>query len=218
MSHFTVLVIVPEGTEQDKVEDEVTRLLAPYDENIEVDSYDTPCHCVGMAALRRAREQADKAVGTMESLRKSFVKPGDGYGPETQAAWTAHIKPYVDIEAAFLVAQPDCEKPNPECDECKGTGLRQTTYSPKSKWDWWQLGGRWQGDLTDDNRDIFQMMELRRDWSVYAIVTPDGEWHAKGDMGWWGMSSNEVKDWNAAQYEIASAYPKCFGALVDAHI
>lgn len=31
-------------------------------------------------------------------------------------------------------------------------------------------------------------------FSTYAVVTPDGEWHQKGQMGWWGMSSETPEE------------------------
>ena len=37
-------------------------------------------------------------------------------------------------------------------------------------------------------------------FSTYAVVLPTGEWIGKGDMGWWGMSSEtpeEAKAWEA---------------------
>lgn len=30
---------------------------------------------------------------------------------------------------------------------------------------------------------------------TYAVVTPDGEWHAPGEVGWWGMSTDSAEDW-----------------------
>ena len=33
---------------------------------------------------------------------------------------------------------------------CAGTGRVTTTYSPKSQWDWYEIGGRWTGELVDD--------------------------------------------------------------------
>lgn len=26
-------------------------------------------------------------------------------------------------------------------------------------------------------------------FSTYAVITPDGEWHAKGEMGWFGLGT-----------------------------
>ena len=124
------------------------------------------------------------------------------------------------------------------------------TFNPDAKWDWYQIGGRWQGSLilkqgktgfkgtpsllTEPSehydgayvRDIdFERMrewkrktltpykEIQKDpfWTeeridatyrnedeyirrcttfhTYAVVTPDGEWHAVGEMGWFGFSS-----------------------------
>jgi hypothetical protein len=28
----------------------------------------------------------------------------------------------------------------------------------------------------------------------YALVTPDGEWHGQGKMGWWGTSEDDESD------------------------
>lgn len=32
---------------------------------------------------------------------------------------------------------------------CGGTGVNPTTYNPDSKWDWYSIGGRWDGNLTE---------------------------------------------------------------------
>lgn len=36
-----------------------------------------------------------------------------------------------------------------ECESCKGTGVYKTTYNPDSRWDWYSVGGRWSGALSD---------------------------------------------------------------------
>ncbi|MDX1934004.1 MAG: hypothetical protein SFU56_15495 [Capsulimonadales bacterium] len=37
------------------------------------------------------------------------------------------------------------EVPDPACEDCAGTGRYITTVNPESKWDWWQIGGRFTG-------------------------------------------------------------------------
>lgn len=93
-----------------------------------------------------------------------------------------------------------------------------STYNPKSKWDWYAIGGRWHGDLTEDGRNVFPLTDLASDWSTYAIVTPDGEWHSRGRMGWFACSTDEDDQWDAKRYELASAFPDHVGVLVDLHI
>lgn len=54
----------------------------------------------------------------------------------------------------------------------------------------------------------------------YAIVR-DGKWHARGDMGWWGMSSNEKdeQEWCAFVQDVyAQLAPDTLLTAVDCHI
>ena len=58
----------------------------------------------------------------------------------------------------------------------------------------------------------------RRAWVPYAIVH-DGRWHAKGDMGWWGVSSNEDGDWVEKARELILGLPSgTLLTVVDCHI
>lgn len=56
--------------------------------------------------------------------------------------------------------------------------------------------------------------------STYAVVK-DGEWYQKGEMGWWGMSSNEMSqdEWNQKFNELIDSVPDdTLFTLIDAHI
>ena len=134
------------------------------------------------------------------------------------AAWRAHIAARVEGEERFLAAHPGKDAADPSCADCDGTGTYTSTYSKASKWDWWVIGGRWSGHLTEDGRNVFPLTDLRPGWSVFAIVTPDGAWHAEADMGWFAITRNEDETWHATQYEIASAFPDHLGTLCDLHV
>lgn len=59
--------------------------------------------------------------------------------------------------------------------------------------------------------------------STYAVVTPDGKWHQKGDMLWFGMSTeteDEALDWDIHYKErfIDTADPDWNLTIVDCHI
>lgn len=61
------------------------------------------------------------------------------------------------------------------------------------------------------------------EFSTYAVLTPDGEWHAPGRMGWWGCSSesgDESKDWYGHYKErfLDTADPDWILTIVDCHI
>lgn len=116
-----------------------------------------------------------------------------------------------------------------------------STYNPNSKWDWWSIGGRWSGAFLNavpvgkakdyftgepftvfgNGVDILRRRDLRRPESPFAILTKNGEWHEKGQMGWFGMASNEAEqsDWDK---QVADILQKVDGkdwlVLVDCHI
>ncbi len=56
--------------------------------------------------------------------------------------------------------------------------------------------------------------------SSYAVVK-DGVWYQKGDMGWWGLSSNEMSDneWNVKFNELIESVPDdTLFTCIDCHI
>lgn len=70
------------------------------------------------------------------------------------------------------------------------------------------------------DRDVYIQREKNRTFATYAIVK-DGKWYAKGDMGWWAVSTNEVdqNDWNQKVMEfIESVDDETLFTLVDCHI
>ena len=61
------------------------------------------------------------------------------------------------------------------------------------------------------------------EFSTYAVITPDGEWHAPGNMGWFGCSSEsaeEFRDWYDHYRErfIESADEDVYLTFIDCHI
>lgn len=213
MSHFLVGVIVPPDT--DDVEDAVENLLSQYDENEEVESYDTECWaCHGTLVVT-------EPCGTCHGA--GFVGGIDNNGVSTQQECP-------ECKGARQVSHP--------CDECHLTGVIESTYNPNSKWDWWIVGGRWDGLVSAKGqrrpssdggfnfepghnspyRNSCLVKQLKPENIPFALVTPDSVWHEKGNMGWWGVVSNENADWNEVAHAILAAYPDHLIVGVDCHI
>lgn len=61
-------------------------------------------------------------------------------------------------------------------------------------------------------------------FQTYAVITPDGVWHAPGEMGWWAMSSetpDQERDWQMDYHErfIKPAIENGWHiTIVDCHI
>ena len=95
-----------------------------------------------------------------------------------------------------------------------------STYNPMSKWDWYEIGGRWRGGIPGNE---VKMSEVNIDTidTPYAFVTTDGEWVERGQMGWFGISSNEMNEdeWDAKFREYLKTLDKdIILTLVDCHI
>lgn len=219
MSHFTVAVI-------HRVNQSVDDLLAPYDEQISVAPY-----------VKYTRHQAI-----------DLVHQWKGY------------EEMPDDEAYACIAE------DYESDE---NGNLLSTYNPNSKWDWYQIGGRWDGELRLKNGDrsneariceidfspdkeaydvaieqwnndfmggfsnkeyfveMYGTAEVYAEsvsaFSTYAVVTPNGVWHEKAEMGWFGMDNatpEDSKNWPLKYYErfVKNADPNLIMTIVDCHI
>ena len=236
MSHFSTLVIVKSGDyNRSAYRGVIEGLLAPYNENLEVPEYYEPCSCRRWAVNSAAYEYADRVVATVEYIREL---PDNS--KEQNNFWQQRRETVQDRIAYDPRYGTDWA--NPECVDCNGTGQRATNYNPKSKWDWFCIAdGRFS---FPDGLHIKPIKELttavfsfdvwpdddpwrfnapigteRRKWYPFAIVTPDGEWHEKGSMGWWAMVSDEKDDWQTIVDSIYEKYAEGYhGIICDLHI
>jgi hypothetical protein len=264
MSHFAVVVLLPRLSET-AMNSEIERLLEPYGERLEVDEYPHVCYCVGNIAKKHGSEMANKLVGRWDDRRESFKQSEDGkafytrlatahaaenwdlyetissegnalyraYNAEFDQNWEETKRDYTEYHSAFAQSEADCEK-------CNGTGFYASTYNQQSKWDWYRVGGRFDGLMTNtpqasDNGfnfdakhetlannsvSVFELLQAAEPFIPYALVTPEGEWIERGQMGWWGMSSGD-KDraaWNSQVKAIYEKFSKFDAVLLDCHI
>jgi hypothetical protein len=250
MTHFPVAVILPKDADQEFADDIVHKLMMPYDEELQVPPYKRRCWCVESKAYAALEAKEDEFDAKIKELRKSFepieesirakypnapkeFDPFDPYLSEDQEreyfimsdeldfAWTQHIKEFTEYREAEKARLENEVEPDQDCEECGGTGLQVTTYNPRSKWDWYEVGGRWHGDFdpTDQQRDVLLVEEMVPR-PPYAYITPDGEWHERGLVGWFGVFSNEksLGDWSNEWREVRERFSGHYCVIVDAHI
>lgn len=226
MSHFLAYVLAPSSGIADKPESYVEPLLAPYSENLEVAPYKTECYCVGGIAKRDAFNTAG-GKKKLDALRNEYFKLTEENRPE----WKDFIEEFLDAEDAALKSHPLYNKPDITCDECHGTGKRETTYNPESKWDKFQIGGRWTGllqELATSSRrkkykgDIHDVATILANWkddfTPYTIVTPDGKWHERRAFDRRGTFPSELSVWMSEAKAILTTYSSCIAIVVDCHI
>lgn len=217
MSHYAVLVL-------HKEDQNIDTLLAPYDENLEVEPY---LKLTFDEAIIKAKEIYDDDYSEKE-LIKNYA---EDYG-------------YILLDDGLY-----------------------STYNPNSKWDWYEIGGRFSNSLPLTNEALKkeysehanypftniapinyvnwkykhlteeEKNKIRRWWEIniydaplkegeekdkylfynpkyyerryrdaetdikvqetirfFAVITPDGKWYAPSNMGWWACTDGEPED------------------------
>lgn len=227
MSHFTCYVLVPKDTPFDAFQPYLDRVFEPFNENREVSPYPEKCWCVGSVERRRIYAAVEAA----------YPNPNDD-----DALWSARramqARLLEDPNNAALCA------PEADCEECHGTGIYQSTYNPESKWDWWRVGGRWDGAIQGERRDdgdggfnfgpehqelrnnVIRSEPLKKQIHTgaqsppFSMLTLDGKWHESGKMGWWAMVSDEkgAEVWRETVVELLDQAGDCWVVACDLHI
>ena len=258
MSHYTVAVL------HDRETQDIDDLLAPYSEELEVESYvsRTKTEMIESAKERVKDYNKNPSWYKDDEIRKMFINP--------------YLEARTDEE--YYRAERANVEDNWDA-KFDDDGNELSTYNPKSKWDWYIIGGRWSGMLTRKGEDADDSMgydslpikdiDFSRDevlyakhydWWVnnidneveewndiytkeyyqetyndaedyanqnsqfgtFAILTPDGEWHERGEMGWFGFSSetpDEGRQWCNNYMDIINSVPdNYYMTIVDCHI
>lgn len=116
MSHSTVLVVVEDATDELEALHKAEEALEPFNENIEMEP--TVNGPVTASDLRYALDKKELTDEEAEAILTTE-------DAETEEA----LVDYYGRKPEFI----------------DGRYMEMTTYNPKSKWDWYSLGGRWDG-------------------------------------------------------------------------
>lgn len=193
-----------------RVEAEAARLMDPYDENKEVEPYEVPCYCAEHNQLVASRAAAEAATGkTIDALRDSFR--------DASVPWEEHIRPYREAQERFIAEHPEAKVPDPTCEECHGTGVRETTYNPQSTWDYFTPQEE-PSYLADAG--TVPAREIKPGANPWAIVLPDGTWLERGRMGWFAIASDEKDEaeWSQTVRGVFAEFADHLVLICDTHI
>lgn len=155
MSHYTVLVAIDPT---DPKRPDLATALAPFDEGLEVEPYrdyeegEPSEHWVYTAVKRAAQRHAEWEASSEESEEFLKVPHGLSYGQyvnnlEADAATFAALPDpvaWADIVKLHNERYGTGESDSLHLSE-DGRAYTVSTYSKNSKWDWYQIGGRWTG-------------------------------------------------------------------------
>ena len=213
MSHSTVLVIGPAD------EEALEHVLAPFDEELAVPRY------IKATKADQIWKRRERLAYATECYAKYVIKepPYDNvlHVNPSHIEWitkTAPAENRLDDEALWevILTEDDDEDRDDE-------GNLWSTYNPNSKWDWFVVGGRWDGvyPLRNGNQGLAEDLFQDGVEPTFAVLDQKGQWHERGHMGWWALVSDEMDEqaWNTKWWEIVKAAdPKTPVWLVDVHI
>lgn len=233
MSHSSVFVILESHDLSDHkwFENEVMRVLEPFDENKKVEIGEEECSCLEDEKPQHGCEEC-KGTGAYTFARNPKAK------------WDYHIiggRWDGSLNKNNVKARNNPENHKP-CDTCKGEKQVKVENEKSEKFgqmvdcfwcngDGWRVDGAklekfWEKD-SQNITTVDYVIEARAsrepgkwDYSCFSILTPDGTWHERGRMGWFGCVSDE-KDrelWeNAVSERLEENRGKSL-VIVDVHI
>lgn len=206
MTHFTVGIIVPQGVPD--VEHFIVQMMDPYYEHTEADPY--VCYSLERAAADIQRD--------IKRLERIIERQDPDYSLD---------------QCRDILEKLRCTVPEEKYQEYiqfhenfDDQGQPISTYNPDSKWDWYVVGGRWDGWINDRDASGERIDDniaptehvLCAEKIPHAIITPDGQWHERGQMGWWAILITENENWDSGAKQILASYPGHRIVIVDAHI
>ena len=221
MSHFCVYVFHDKNTSIDT-------LLAPYDENLVVDPYVEYTKEEAIAKVRKEIE--DYKNGTYAK----YIKNPEEYEKKYECT-KKHIE-FLKNEFPQQINWTDDQcyddiKEDYDSDMIDKDGNLLSKYNQKSKWDWYEVGGRWDGgipmktntklEIKSCNECKVSQIDMDKIGTPYAYVDTNGNWYGRGEMGWFGASSNDKdeKSWNDEfKNFIKNQKKSTIVTLVDCHI
>jgi hypothetical protein len=134
MSHFTVAVFTePDGLTVDE-------LLEPFDENMTVDRY---ISYTKQQIIERSKQAFQSVIDSEEF--KQYIADPEHYA-ETHDVSSGRLEYLKEVADTHYWTDEQFYKDGIKYvdeDELDEEGNVFSTYNPKSKWDWYEVGGRW---------------------------------------------------------------------------
>lgn len=109
--------------------------------------------------------------------------------------------------------------------------IDQYEWNPNGQWDWWRIGGRFNGmilnksrrskdgfcfgaeyeNLAENSVIVSEMLQQDEFCIPRAIVTPDGEWHSRE------LRTTANLDWRRKVMQLYKKHINCIAVACDMH-
>ena len=232
MSHYTVGVIIPKEFKEEELRGAIEEALEPFDENLEVEEYiaytKEDLECAYEEYSERIKNSERELVSYKE-FSETYTSNGlddEGnalsvYNPNSKWDWYSiggrwnngiETKSGKKVNYARIKdIKFKAELTEKELVEVKEHYSKLITEGDYYKPEYYQR----RYPKVEAYIDSFN-------FSTYALLDAEGEWHEPGTMGWFGMSSADPEEQTKFQSEymqlIGEQDPENWFVLVDCHI
>lgn len=242
MSHYNLAVLVDgvpvaagEGFPRfEALIARATALIAPYHERLVVPLTSRRCACVGAQAVYLAHGMMERALGPQGEVwaaaMADFPTPqGEALGAliadapafarfldERERRWERALVPRRIMRAWFRSWHPLRDAADPDCNWCGGAGEYESTDNPVGYYDGWRML-----PWDDHGREWSKAArELPPEFCPFALVTPDGSWHARGRaVAFGGIEGDEgAEEWRERFAALVARHPDALCVVGDAHV
>lgn len=191
MSHYNLYVF------HDKAKS-IDDILAPFDKNLKVPKYIEFTKEQAVAKVRKEIEECKNGPYA------EYLKNPEEFKKINHQRYIEFLRD--EFPLVLNWTDEECYRREAKLYEGDGTdndprmidedGNLLSAYNPKSKWDYWSIGGRWSGSipLKNGGKSVDEALVNEVEWEAeynvpYAFITPDGEWVERGRFG---VAGNEI--------------------------
>lgn len=199
MSHFFTVVMVPGTTLPEHIEETVEGLLAPYDENLRVDSYKAYLDHEDLEHMASYYHTSPHDLATLVHSMEDWAGSEGGVDEQGLYRWSTY-NPQSKWDWWVISGRWNGAIRDAQCSDASGCNA-DDQYR--------QL-----------NENMLPAKHLDHKLTCFALVTPDGTWHERGKMGWWAVVADEQDEdsWNEEIVKLIQQHQDCILVGVDCHI
>lgn len=176
MSHASLWLITDKGNSDEVLNAKITELMQPFNENMKVEPY------LEYEYSKRLEYYKSELKETGDRLLKSDICNIDYAKKRIEKLKAITPEEYYDDMISGY-----------NYDDNKNVF---STYNPNSKWDWYEVGGRWDRSLilkNGDIRNIAKIFDIDFDKTEFPFaILLDGEWIENGELGLFGLVVGEI--------------------------
>lgn len=199
MSHFTVAVVT-------KDKNKLEEILAPYSEDLKVPRY------IKYTKEQLIENEKKRIEDYKNSTYAKFLKDPIEY--KSNCKNEAHIK-YLEEEFPKQLNWTDEQIYQNKIkyydeEDIGENGEVYSEYNPNSKWDWYDIGGRWRNQLLtrEDNNDTFEHNSFAEHMGMFKDTK-------EAPKGYKWVNGAKIKDIDFNKIEEVNGKPFYTWALVD---